>query len=229
MRSPKSLAVTSPLHATARPPVRSMRPMVCLAGASSRSFTTTAAPSRASRSATCWPMPRPDPVTTATLPSSCPMPFAPPRATIAADHTRSAAALAVVRALRYNSPHEHRDGALGGGALARRRGGGDRGPDAADLALPRRDARGPRAPPGVARPALHRRGGPPSAERPRLRGEGPGPDRDRRHLYRQRQGPGRPAPVPHAPHRVPRGPARGGGGPGGGRRGDLHAPARRPR
>src|SRR6266851_2567754 len=71
MRSPKSLAVTSPLHATARPPSRSMRAMVSLAGASSRSLTTTAAPSRASRSATCCPMPRPEPVTTATLPSSC--------------------------------------------------------------------------------------------------------------------------------------------------------------
>src|SRR6185295_1166238 len=73
IRSPKSLAVTSPLQATARAPIFSMRPIVSFAGASSRSFTTTAAPSRASRSATCWPMPRPDPVTTATLPSSCPI------------------------------------------------------------------------------------------------------------------------------------------------------------
>src|ERR1700694_593070 len=73
MRSPKSLAVTSPLQATARPPIFSMRPIVSLAGASSRSLTTTAAPSRASRRATCCPMPRPDPVTIATLPSSCPI------------------------------------------------------------------------------------------------------------------------------------------------------------
>src|SRR5438876_2082111 len=81
MRSPKSLAVTSPLQATARPPSFSVRAMVSLAGASSRSLTTTAAPSRASRSATCWPMPCPEPVTTATLPSSCPMsspPVTPP-------------------------------------------------------------------------------------------------------------------------------------------------------
>src|SRR5690242_16637044 len=73
MRSPKSLAVTSPLQATARPPARSISAMVSLAGASSRSLTTTAAPSRARRRATCWPMPRPDPVTIATLPSSCPI------------------------------------------------------------------------------------------------------------------------------------------------------------
>ena len=74
MRSPKSLAVTSPLQATARPPSFSISAIVSLAGASSRSFTTTAAPSRASRNATCCPIPRPEPVTIATLPSSCPMP-----------------------------------------------------------------------------------------------------------------------------------------------------------
>src|SRR5262249_40685999 len=75
MRSPKSLAVTSPLQATARPPIPSISAIVSFAGASSRSFTTTAAPSLASRSATSRPMPRPEPVTIATLPSSCPMPW----------------------------------------------------------------------------------------------------------------------------------------------------------
>ncbi len=72
MRSPKSLAVTSPLHATALPPIFSISAIVSFAGASSRSLTTTLAPSRARRSATCCPIPRPDPVTIATFPSSCP-------------------------------------------------------------------------------------------------------------------------------------------------------------
>src|SRR6266478_2194215 len=139
MRSPKSLTVTSPLHATARPPARSMRAMVSRAGASSRSFTTTAAPSRASRSATCCPMPRPDPVTIATLPSSSPMPSR-LLARIAADHTRSARPWSSIAALGRIPGHEHPRA----GPLSRRRGRGDRGPDAADVALPGRDARGAR-------------------------------------------------------------------------------------
>ena len=49
---------------------------------------------------------------------------------------------------------------------------------------------------------------PPAAERAHLRGEDARPDRARRHLHRQRQGPRRPAAVPHAAHRLPRGAAR---------------------
>src|SRR5262245_16320278 len=72
MRSPKSGADTLPLQATALRPSLAISAMVSFAGSGSRSLTTTSAPSRASRSATCWPMPRPEPVTIATLPSSCP-------------------------------------------------------------------------------------------------------------------------------------------------------------
>src|SRR5215831_1595835 len=73
MRSPKSGAVTLPLHVTARPPSCSTSDTVSFAGSSSRSLTTTCAPSRANRKATSRPMPRPDPVTMATFPSSKPM------------------------------------------------------------------------------------------------------------------------------------------------------------
>src|SRR4051812_26985249 len=69
-RSAKPSAVTLPAQATARPPASSIAATVSLAGASSRSLTTTAAPSAASFSAISRPMPRPDPVTRATRPSS---------------------------------------------------------------------------------------------------------------------------------------------------------------
>src|SRR5689334_16405554 len=110
-------------------------------------------------------MPRPEPVTIATLPSSCPMS---PRllAVIAADHTRSVRPWPWIAALGRIADHEHPRG----GPRARRRGGGDRRPDASDVALPGRDPRGARAAPGVARPPLPRRGGAAAAERPHLRG-----------------------------------------------------------
>src|SRR6185295_10746222 len=73
MRSPKSFAVTSPTHATARPPKPLTSATASCAGPSSRSLTTSAAPSRASRRAMLRPMPRPEPVTIATRPSSCAM------------------------------------------------------------------------------------------------------------------------------------------------------------
>src|SRR5882672_5139479 len=73
IRSAKPSAVTLPAQATARPPASSMAATVSLAGASSRSLTTTAAPSEASLSAISRPMPRPEPVTSATRPSSFPI------------------------------------------------------------------------------------------------------------------------------------------------------------
>src|SRR2546426_499953 len=72
-RSAKSGALTLPLHATASPPPL----LICAATAStvstSTSLTTTRAPSAASFSAIERPIPRPEPVTSATFPSSCVM------------------------------------------------------------------------------------------------------------------------------------------------------------
>src|SRR3954466_9454467 len=72
-RSANPSSVTLPTQATAVPPAASIAATVSLAGASSRSLTTTDAPSPASLRAISAPMPRPEPVTMATLPSSFPM------------------------------------------------------------------------------------------------------------------------------------------------------------
>src|SRR5690348_7472271 len=67
--SAKAGAVTEPGAPTARPPAAMISPTVSLTRPSSRSLTTTAAPSAASLSAMCRPMPRPEPETMATLES----------------------------------------------------------------------------------------------------------------------------------------------------------------
>src|SRR6478736_6514544 len=69
-RSAKSGAVTLPTQATARPPAARMACTVSSAGSASRSLTTMLAPSLASLRAIERPMPRPEPVMRATLPSS---------------------------------------------------------------------------------------------------------------------------------------------------------------
>src|ERR1700761_570065 len=69
-RSAKSVAVTLPTQATASPPASRIACTASAAGASSRSLTTMRAPSLARWSAIARPMPRPEPVTSATLPSS---------------------------------------------------------------------------------------------------------------------------------------------------------------
>src|SRR6478752_5877124 len=69
-RSAKSGAVTLPMQATAWPPASRMACTVSWAGSASRSLTTMRAPSLASLSAIERPMPRPEPVMRATLPSS---------------------------------------------------------------------------------------------------------------------------------------------------------------
>src|SRR5438270_7674811 len=65
--STDSREVTSQAIALALPPSLEILPAVSSAGAASRSETTTAAPSAASRAAVAAPMPRPDPVMPATL------------------------------------------------------------------------------------------------------------------------------------------------------------------
>src|SRR5262249_12249880 len=91
----------------------SISAIVSFAGASSRSFTTTAAPSRASRNATSRPMPRPEPVTIATLASSCPM--------------SSFSPLSIRRSPRWSArlpaPATHPPGYREGGGAVKRRGG----------------------------------------------------------------------------------------------------------
>src|SRR5512144_1053083 len=62
-------STTLPLHAAAWPPSDTICSAVSLPGRSSRSFTTTRAPSDASLSAIARPIPRPAPVTSATFPS----------------------------------------------------------------------------------------------------------------------------------------------------------------
>ena len=69
-RSAKSGAVTLPTQATAWPPASRMACTASCAGSASRSLTTMRAPSLASFSAIARPMPRPEPVMRATLPSS---------------------------------------------------------------------------------------------------------------------------------------------------------------
>src|SRR3954447_24405994 len=71
-RSAKPSCVTSPLQAIASAPIARSSATVSLPGPSSRSLTTTRAPSLASFRAICRPMPRPDPETSATLPSNLP-------------------------------------------------------------------------------------------------------------------------------------------------------------
>src|SRR6478735_5850988 len=71
-RSAKPSCITSPLQAIASAPIARSSATVSLPGPSSRSLTTTRAPSLASFSAICRPMPRPDPETSATLPSNLP-------------------------------------------------------------------------------------------------------------------------------------------------------------
>src|SRR5262245_46136812 len=71
--------VTSPGAGRARPPTASISPTTRFAAAGSTSFTTTAAPSAAKRSAVARPIPEPAPVTTAALPASRPA-IGPPRA-----------------------------------------------------------------------------------------------------------------------------------------------------
>src|SRR5574343_667713 len=68
--SAKPSAVTLPAQARACPPAALMAATVSSAGPASRSFTTTLAPSLASFIAMARPMPRPEPETMATLPSS---------------------------------------------------------------------------------------------------------------------------------------------------------------
>src|SRR5690606_654598 len=63
-------AVTLPAQATASPPAFPISATTSAAGASSRSLTTTRAPSEASLSASDRPIPRPDPVISATFPAS---------------------------------------------------------------------------------------------------------------------------------------------------------------
>src|SRR5258708_10923573 len=62
----ESRSVTLHATASARPPAFSISPATSLAGPSSRSAITTAAPSSANRLAVAAPMPRPPPVTNAT-------------------------------------------------------------------------------------------------------------------------------------------------------------------
>src|SRR5579859_2122906 len=66
-------SVTSPTTRIDLPPALRMDVVTSSAGAGSRSLTTTAAPSEANKLAAAAPMPRPDPVIIATLPSSMPM------------------------------------------------------------------------------------------------------------------------------------------------------------
>src|SRR5262245_34646906 len=76
-RSAKSASVTLPVQATALPPSAMISATTSSAGAVSRSLTTTAAPSRCSFRAISRPMPRPEPETMATLPSSFLLMFIP--------------------------------------------------------------------------------------------------------------------------------------------------------
>src|SRR4029079_16578028 len=69
-RSPNSGSTTLPVHVTAVPPAARLALTGSLAGSASRSLTTTRAPSLASLSAMARPIPRPAPLTKATLPSS---------------------------------------------------------------------------------------------------------------------------------------------------------------
>src|SRR6185312_12689389 len=69
-RSPKSASVTLPIQAMASPPLALICCTVASAGSGSRSLTTIWAPSEASLRATARPMPRPEPVMSATLPFS---------------------------------------------------------------------------------------------------------------------------------------------------------------
>jgi hypothetical protein len=72
-RSPKPSAVTLPAQTTALPPALVISSTTALAGSVSRSLTTTLAPSAASFSAIERPIPRPEPLTMAVLPSSFPI------------------------------------------------------------------------------------------------------------------------------------------------------------
>src|SRR6185437_13380098 len=69
-RSAKPGSVTLPLTATASPPAALISATTASPGAASRSLTTTLAPLLASFSAMARPMPRPEPVMSATLPVS---------------------------------------------------------------------------------------------------------------------------------------------------------------
>src|SRR5215813_1128645 len=74
-RSAKPASATLPLTATASPPAALISAATASPGAASRSLTTTRAPSLASFSAMARPMPRPDPVTSATFPFSLDISF----------------------------------------------------------------------------------------------------------------------------------------------------------
>src|SRR5262245_55016007 len=69
-RSAKPASDTLPLKATASPPAALISAATASPGAASRSLTTTLAPSLASLSAMARPMPRPEPVMSATFPFS---------------------------------------------------------------------------------------------------------------------------------------------------------------
>ena len=69
-RSENPASVTLPLTAMASPPAALISAATASPGAASRSLTTTLAPSLASFSAIARPMPRPEPVMSATLPVS---------------------------------------------------------------------------------------------------------------------------------------------------------------
>ncbi len=69
-RSEKPDSETLPLTAMASPPAARISAATASPGAASRSLTTTFAPSLTSFSAMARPMPRPDPVTSATFPLS---------------------------------------------------------------------------------------------------------------------------------------------------------------
>src|SRR2546426_852990 len=73
-RSAKPSSLTLPTHETASPPEPVIAASVSSAGSASRSLTTMRAPSEASFRAISRPIPRPEPETSATFPSSVLMP-----------------------------------------------------------------------------------------------------------------------------------------------------------